>query len=198
MNIGLTGGIACGKSTVSAMLVRRGAILIDADRIAREVVEPGSPVLAEVAAHFGQDILLPDGSLHRKKLGEYVFRSEEARRKLESLLHPSIRSLMKERMEASERDFPDKLVVVDVPLLYESGLEGMFSHVMVVYVPREVQLKRLMARDTLTVEQAEARLEAQWPIERKKELADILIDNSGAIEETDKQVELYMLNRGLL
>ncbi|MVO98438.1 dephospho-CoA kinase [Paenibacillus lutrae] len=198
MNIGLTGGIACGKSTVSAMLVRRGAVLIDADQIAREVVEPGSPVLAEVAAHFGQDILLPDGSLHRKKLGEYVFRSEEARKKLESFLHPSIRRLMKERMEASERDFPDKLVVVDVPLLYESGLEGMFSHVMVVYVPREVQLKRLMVRDTLTEEQAEARLEAQWPIERKKELADILIDNSGAFEETEKQVELYMLNRGLL
>ncbi|MFS0837501.1 dephospho-CoA kinase [Paenibacillus sp. 1P03SA] len=197
MNIGLTGGIACGKSTVSAMLVRRGAILIDADRIAREVVEPGSPVLAQVAARFGQDILLPDGSLHRKKLGETVFGNEEARKALEELLHPSIRALMKERMAASEREFPDKLVVVDVPLLYESGLQSMFSFVMVVYVPREVQLRRLMERDGLTLEQAETRLAAQWPIERKKELADICIDNSGTLEQTERLVERFWLQRGL-
>ncbi|MEC0248992.1 dephospho-CoA kinase [Paenibacillus chitinolyticus] len=197
MNIGLTGGIACGKSTVSAMLVRRGAILIDADRIAREVVEPGSPVLAQVAAHFGQDMLLPDGSLHRKRLGETVFGNEEARKALEDLLHPSIRALMKERMAAAERDFPDKLVVVDVPLLYESGLQSMFSSVMVVYVPRETQLRRLMERDGLNAEQAESRLAAQWPIERKKELADICIDNSGTLEQTERLVELFWLQRGL-
>ncbi|MEY9092661.1 dephospho-CoA kinase [Paenibacillus sp. RC84] len=197
MNIGLTGGIACGKSTVSAMLVRRGAILIDADRIAREVVEPGSPVLAQVAAHFGQDMLLPDGSLHRKRLGETVFGNEEARKALEDLLHPSIRALMKERMAAAEREFPDKLVVVDVPLLYESGLQSMFSSVMVVYVPREVQLRRLMERDGLNAEQAESRLAAQWPIERKKELADSCIDNSGTLEQTERLVERFWLQRGL-
>ncbi|MCY9591959.1 dephospho-CoA kinase [Paenibacillus chitinolyticus] len=197
MNIGLTGGIACGKSTVSAMLVRRGAILIDADRIAREVVEPGSPVLAQVAAHFGQDMLLPDGSLHRKKLGKTVFGNEEARKALEDLLHPSIRALMKERMAAAEREFPDKLVVVDVPLLYESGLQSMFSSVMVVYVPREVQLRRLMERDGLNAEQAESRLAAQWPIERKKELADSCIDNSGTLEQTEQFVERFWLQRGL-
>ncbi|MGX4584265.1 dephospho-CoA kinase [Paenibacillus chitinolyticus] len=197
MNIGLTGGIACGKSTVSAMLVRRGAILIDADRIAREVVEPGSPVLAQVAAHFGQDMLLPDGSLHRKKLGETVFGNEEARKALEDLLHPSIRALMKERMAAAEREFPDKLVVVDVPLLYESGLQSMFSSVMVVYVPREVQLRRLMERDGLNAEQAESRLAAQWPIGRKKELADSCIDNSGTLEQTEQLVERFWLQRGL-
>jgi len=197
MNIGLTGGIACGKSTVSAMLVRRGAFLIDADRIAREVVEPGSPVLAQVAAHFGQDMLLPDGSLHRKKLGETVFGNEEARKALEDLLHPSIRALMKERMAAAEREFPDKLVVVDVPLLYESGLQSMFSSVMVVYVPRDVQLRRLMERDGLNAEQAESRLAAQWPIERKKELADSCIDNSGTLEQTEQLVERFWLQRGL-
>ncbi|SEG68563.1 dephospho-CoA kinase [Paenibacillus sp. UNC499MF] len=197
MNIGLTGGIACGKSTVSAMLVRRGAILIDADQIAREVVEPGSPVLAQVAARFGQDMLLPDGSLHRKKLGETVFGNEEARKALEDLLHPSIRALMKERMAASEHEFPDKLVVVDVPLLYESGLQSMFSSVMVVYVPREVQLRRLMERDGLTSEQGESRLAAQWPVERKKELADICIDNSGTLEQTERLVERFWLQRGL-
>lgn len=115
MNIGLTGGIACGKSTVSAMLVSRGALLVDADTIARDVVEPGSPVLEQVAAHFGQAVLQADGSLHRKKLGEIIFGNTEARKQLESILHPPIRSQMREQMDAYERQFPGKLVVVDVP-----------------------------------------------------------------------------------
>jgi len=197
MNIGLTGGIACGKSTVSAMLVRRGAILIDADQIAREVVEPGSPVLARVAERFGQDILLPDGRLHRKKLGERIFGDDAARKDLESLLHPPIRAVMKERMRENESHYPDKLVVVDVPLLYESGLEWMFEQVLVVYVPRELQLKRLMARDGLTTEQAERRLQAQMPIERKRDKADVVIDNSGTPAETERQVDLFWRQKGL-
>jgi dephospho-CoA kinase len=197
MNIGLTGGIACGKSTVSAMLVRRGAILIDADQIAREVVEPGSPVLARVAERFGQDILLPDGRLHRKKLGERIFGDDAARKDLESLLHPPIRAIMKERMRENESHYPDKLVVVDVPLLYESGLEWMFEQVLVVYVPRELQLKRLMARDGLTTEQAERRLQAQMPIERKRDKADVVIDNSGTPAETERQVDLFWRQKGL-
>jgi dephospho-CoA kinase len=197
MNIGLTGGIACGKSTVSAMLVRRGAILIDADQIAREVVEPGSPVLARVAERFGQDILLPDGRLHRKKLGERIFGDDAARKDLESLLHPPIRAIMKERMRENESHYPDKLVVVDVPLLYESGLEWMFEQVLVVYVPRELQLKRLIARDGLTTEQAERRLQAQMPIERKRDKADVVIDNSGTPAETERQVDLFWRQKGL-
>jgi dephospho-CoA kinase len=197
MNIGLTGGIACGKSTVSAMLASRGAILIDADRIAREVVEPGSPALSQVAERFGQAVIQADGSLDRKKLGELVFTDSAARKDLENLLHPSIRALMRERMELSEKLHPGKLVVVDVPLLYESGLQHMFSQVMVVYVPREVQLERLINRDGLTREQAEKRLQAQMPIELKKEQADFVVDNQGSLGETEQLVDEFWARKGL-
>ncbi|MFK7697098.1 dephospho-CoA kinase [Paenibacillus sp. HJGM_3] len=197
MNIGLTGGIACGKSTVSAMLVKRGANLVDADRIAREVVLPGSPVLAQVAERFGQAILNEDGSLNRKKLGERIFGDETARRDLEGLLHPPIRATMREQLAQFERLQPDKLVVVDVPLLYESNLASMFEEVMLVYVPREVQLARLMARDSLTAEQAERRLAAQLPIEQKRQWADIVIDNSGTLEATERQLDQFWSRKGL-
>lgn len=198
MNIGLTGGIACGKSTVSSMLVRRGALLVDADQIAREVVEPGTPVLASVIERFGADLLLPDGSLHRKKLGERIFGDQEARKALEGLLHPPIRATMRARMEAYAASDPDKLVVVDVPLLYESNLQGMFEQVMVVYIPRELQLQRLMGRDKLTQEQAEKRLASQMPIEEKRALADYVIDNSGSLEDTERQLDKFWTERGLL
>lgn len=197
MNIGLTGGIACGKSTVASMLVRRGAILIDADQIAREVVLPGSPVLARVAEHFGQAVLLEDGSLNRKRLGEIVFNDPAAREQLNGILHPPIRAIMKERMRENETLHPDKLVVVDVPLLYESKLESMFDEVLVVYVPREVQLKRLMERDRLSLEQAEQRLRAQLPIELKKQRADYVIDNQGSLQETERQVDAFCRRKGL-
>lgn len=197
MNIGLTGGIACGKSTVSSMLVRRGAILVDADRIAREVVDPGSPVLARVAEHFGHQILHPDGSLHRQKLGELIFGHDQARKELEELLHPPIRSVMRERMAEAQLDHPDKLVVVDVPLLFESGLEAMFQEVMVIYIPRGLQLQRLMERDKLTQEQAEKRLNSQMSIELKKDKADIVINNSGTLKETEEQVEQFWRGKGL-
>ncbi|MCD1258953.1 dephospho-CoA kinase [Paenibacillus athensensis] len=197
MNIGLTGGIACGKSTVSAMLAGRGAALVDADRIAREVVEPGSPVLNRVASRFGQAVLLQDGSLDRKALGRIVFGDEAARKELEALLHPPIRALMRERMEAFEREQPHRLVVVDVPLLFESGLASMFEEVLLVYVPREVQLERLIRRDGLEPAEALKRLEAQLPIDAKRELADNIIDNSGTVEETERQVALFWQRKGL-
>jgi dephospho-CoA kinase len=197
MNIGLTGGIACGKSTVGAMLVRRGAILVDADQIAREVVEPGSPTLTKVAEHFGQAVLQEDGSLNRKMLGEIVFADAIARKQLEGMLHPSIRALMRERMEISEKLYPERLVVVDVPLLYESGLQAMFTEVMVVYVPREVQLDRLIHRDQVTLQQAEKRLQAQMSIELKKEQADIVIDNRGTLDETEHLVSEFWSRKGL-
>ncbi|MFD0698675.1 dephospho-CoA kinase [Paenibacillus sp. GCM10027628] len=197
MNIGLTGGIACGKSTVSAMLVSRGAILVDADQLARDVVEPGSPVLERVAGHFGQAVLHPDGSLNRKKLGEIVFADASARKQLENLLHPPIRALMRAQMETAEREHPEKLVVVDVPLLYESGLVAMFQEVMVVYVPRDVQLARLIQRDGLTEVSAQERLAAQMSIEEKRELADIVIDNSGTREETSLLIDQFWIRKGL-
>lgn len=191
MNIGLTGGIACGKSTVAAMLAERGALLIDADRIAREVVLPGSPGLAQVAERFGPNVLLPDGSLNRKALGEIVFRDEASRKALEAILHPRIRALMRERMAAAARLAPDKPVVVDVPLLFESKLQPMFDETLLVYIPRELQLVRLQKRDGLTPEQAESRLAAQMPIEEKRLLADTVIDNSGTIAETERQVDEF-------
>lgn len=198
MNIGLTGGIACGKSTVAAMLAARGAILVDADAIAREVVEPGSPALGEIAVRFGQDVINEDGSLHRKRLGEIVFADPNAKRDLEQILHPRIRQIMMGRMRENESRYPDKLVVVDVPLLYESKLESWFSEVMVVYVPREIQLTRLIQRDGLTTELAERRLSAQLPIDEKKARADYVIDNQGSLSATEEQVETFLRGKGLL
>ncbi|WP_135555277.1 dephospho-CoA kinase [Paenibacillus cymbidii] len=197
MNIGLTGGIACGKSTVADSLVRRGALLIDADRIAREVVVPGSPALALVARRFGQAVIAEDGTLSRKKLGDIIFADASARKDLEAILHPAIRREMIARMEQAERERPERLVVVDVPLLYESGLTAMFDEVMVVYVPEQMQLQRLMARDGTSEETARLRIAAQLPIERKKEQADVVIDNSGTLAETELQLDTFWRRKGL-
>lgn len=198
MNIGLTGGIATGKSSVSAYLASKGALLIDADVIAREVMLPGHPVLAAVVQRFGQAILNEDGTLDRKKLGNIVFQHPEERKALEAITHPAIRKEMRERAAAYELNHPDKLVVSDIPLLYESGLEEGFTEVMVVYVPRAVQLERLMSRDQMTRADAEARIAAQMDIERKKERADIVIDNSGSWALTEKQLESFLTYKGLL
>ncbi len=190
MNIGLTGGIATGKSTVSSMLTRKGALLVDADVIAREVMLPGHPVLAEVTAHFGQHILLEDGTLNRKKLGEIIFRDPEQREALNRITHPAIRREIRERTEAYERDYPDRLVVADIPLLLEAREQYSFlQQIVVVYVPRVLQIRRLMQRDALTEGQAAARLGSQMDIEAKKKLADIVIDNSGTLDETKQQVD---------
>lgn len=197
MNIGLTGGIATGKSTVANLLTERGAVLIDLDLIAREVVEPGQPALARIAERFGQAVLREDGTLDRKKLGSIVFADEGQRKALEAILHPEIRSVMKERMALHESRDPNKLVVVDVPLLFESKLESYFEQIMLVYVPRGDQLKRLMKRDGLTTEEAERRLAAQMSIEDKRGRADIVIDNSGGIDRTREQIERWLRDRGL-
>lgn len=197
MIIGLTGGIACGKSTVANMLVKRGAQLVDADAIAREIVLPGSPVLAEVARQFGDDIIDENGELNRKKLGSIIFNDAEAKRALESIMHPKIRKIIIERMNVLEQENPQGLVVVDIPLLYESKYDAIFEEIMVVYIPRELQLQRLMQRDGIGQAAAEARLQAQLPIEEKKARADIVIDNCGTLEETEKQVSQYWYGKGL-
>ncbi|GAV13411.1 dephospho-CoA kinase [Paenibacillus alvei] len=197
MNIGLTGGIASGKSTVSRLLVERGALLVDADKIAREVVLPGSPVLEQIAVHFGSDMLLADGTLNRKRLGEVVFADETSRKALESITHPAIRKEIQRQMHQYETDYPERLVVVDIPLLYESGLSEMFDSILVVYVPKSVQLQRLMERDGWSEREAEQRLNAQWSMEKKRELADIIIDNSGSLEDTIKQLDHFWSEKGL-
>ncbi|WP_427052464.1 dephospho-CoA kinase [Paenibacillus sp. TC-CSREp1] len=198
MNIGLTGGIATGKSSVSAYLASKGALLIDADVIAREVMMPGHPVLAAAVQRFGQAILNEDGTLDRKKLGSIVFQHPEERKALEAITHPAIRKEMRERAAAYEMQHPDKLIVSDIPLLYESGLEDGFEEIMVVYVPREVQLERLMSRDQMTQADAEARIAAQMDIELKKERANIVIDNSGSWAQTEKQLQAFLTRKGLL
>lgn len=197
MNIGLTGGIASGKSSVSELLVSLGAILIDADQIAREVMLPGHPVLAAVAKQFGQGVLLEDGTLNRKKLGELVFNHPEQLQALNDITHPAIRQEMKDRKLKYEEQFPDRLIVSDIPLLYESGLENGYEQIMLVYVPREVQIERLMKRDGMDKSQAIRRLEAQMDIEEKKQRADIIIDNSGDFEETKKQILAFWHHKGL-
>jgi dephospho-CoA kinase len=199
MIIGLTGGIATGKSTVSSLLVRRGAHLVDADQIAREVVEPGSPVLNKVAERFGQAVLLDDGSLNRKELGAIVFNDASARKDLEALLHPPIRALIKKRMNSYDKQDPEGLTVVDIPLLYESRLDVIldFSEIMVVYVPVSIQLERLSSRDNLTEDEARKRLAAQMDIEDKKRRADIVIDNSGTLQQTEEQLDEFWRRKGL-
>ncbi|WP_309121404.1 dephospho-CoA kinase [Paenibacillus sp.] len=197
MNVGLTGGIACGKSRVSRMLEARGAAIVDADRIAREVVLPGRPALLDIRETFGEDVIAPDGTLDRKRLGSIVFGDESARRKLEAITHPRIRAEMARQMSEWNEKEPDRLVVADIPLLYESGLDKLyaFEDVLVVYVPREVQLERLMARDGMSREDAERRIDAQMPIEEKRKRADVVIDNSGSLAETERQVEAYVAGK---
>jgi len=153
--------------------------------------------LAQIVERFGQAVLHEDGTLNRKKLGEIVFADEAKRKALEAITHPAIRAVMRERMDKLQREAPNRLVVVDVPLLYESGLQSLFEEVMVVYVPRSVQLERLMKRDGLSKADAERRLNAQMDIEEKKRLADIVIDNSGSLEDTALQLERFRKAKGL-
>ncbi|MNI05551.1 Dephospho-CoA kinase [compost metagenome] len=197
MNLGLTGGIASGKSTVAQMLVNRGAALIDADVIAREIMEPGHPVLHSVVERFGKDVLKEDGTLDRKKLGSIVFSDPAQRKALEAITHPAIRSEMREVMNRLENENPKRLVIADIPLLYESGLENLYDEILVVYVPREVQRDRLMKRDGLNWSEAEARLNAQMDIELKKQKADFVIDNSIGINETERQIDEFWRKKEL-
>ncbi|WNC16256.1 dephospho-CoA kinase [Brevibacillus brevis] len=188
MILGLTGGIATGKSTVTGMLRERGIPVIDADQIAREVVEPGKPAYEAIVRHFGRDILLEDGEINRKKLGEIVFSDEAERQKLNAIVHPEVRRVMREEAEAAEANGAD-IVFMDIPLLFESKLQYMVEKIVLVYAPADMQLARMMERDELEEEQAHKRLKAQFPIDQKKKDADFLIDNSTTREETERQVE---------
>jgi dephospho-CoA kinase len=194
--IGLTGGIATGKSTVARMLVERGALLVDADQIAREVVQPGSTLLAEIAHVFAVDeqlnILNSDGTLDRKKLGEYIFDHADAKQKLEALIHPAIRNQILSQMNALATQHPESLVIVDIPLLFESKYDRIFDQVIVVYVPREVQIQRLMERDGLSEEQAQQRIFAQMSIEEKRQLATVVIDNRADLAHTEQQIDQFL------
>jgi len=185
LRVGLTGGIGAGKSEVSARLAAQGAVVIDADAIAREVVEPGTEGLAEVVEAFGPEVLLPDGTLDRPRLGEIVFAEPELRGKLNEIVHPRVGA----RMAELEREAgPASIVVHDVPLIAESGRTDAYDLVVVVDVPPRVQLDRLVRRRGMTREQAEARMAAQAGREQRLAIADIVIDNSGSLAELDRQV----------
>ncbi len=177
MWIGLTGGIASGKSSVARELRRQGFAVVDADELARRAVLPGSPALTEIASTFGPDFVKPDQGLDRKKLADLVFAEPEQLRKLEAILHPRIRELMQAerlRLQASGQ----RLAFYDVPLLFEKNLENDFDTVLVVVCPEPEQLRRLMVRDSLTVEQARLRLKNQLPLAEKARRAQFVIDNS--------------------
>jgi dephospho-CoA kinase len=189
MRIGLTGGIACGKSTVSAMLTELGAQIVDADRVAREVVLPGEPALQAIVEKFGQAVLNEDGTLNRQALGSLVFGQADRLRELEAITHPAIRQRMRAQMDEAERHEADAIIIADIPLLYETEQQTSYEGVVVVYVPHKVQRERLMNRNSLSVEEAERRIGLQMDIERKRSMADWVIYNSGTLEETRKQVQ---------
>jgi dephospho-CoA kinase len=185
--LGLTGGIGSGKSTVATMFSDLGAEVIDADRLARDIVEPGQPALDEIAAAFGREILQPDGRLNRSKLAGIIFADPAARARLDAITHPPIQRLMAEAV-AARRDRPGVLVL-DIPLLFENDRRGLVESVVVVWIHSATQLRRLVERDGLSEQQARQRIAAQIPLDEKRDRADHVIDNSGSLQSTRRQVE---------
>ena len=191
--LGLTGGIATGKSTVSRYFSDKGYAVVDADVVARRVVEPGTEGLANIVAHFGTEIIQKDGTLNREKLGAMIFADAKKRETLNSLLSDLIRrAIMADTATLVNANQP--LIVLDIPLLYEAGYETHCDAVMVVYTTEEVQRKRLMGRNNLSEEEALNRIASQEPIEAKKNRADIVIDNNGTLNDTYEQVETWLKN----
>ncbi len=188
--IGLTGGIATGKSTVDRMLEAHGATVIDADELAREAVRPGEATLERVIERFGEDVSAADGSLDRGRLGKIVFADSDARHDLERITHPRIIELTQERI-AGALAGAAPLVVVDIPLLFENAREGMFDGVLLVYAPPDVQVRRLRERNDLDETAARQRLAAQLPIDEKRARATWIIDNSGEDDATQRQVDAW-------
>ena len=193
--LGLSGGIGSGKSTVTRILTELGATTIDADALVHEMQAAGQPMLVEIAAAFGDDVIAADGSLDREKLGSIVFRDEEARARLGQIVHPPVIAEMMRRAKAAV-SAGDALVVLDIPLLFEGRVSGrgsgaimVFDATLCVWVNRDVQVERTMARDDCDAAEAERRIAAQLPIDEKREMADYVIDNSGSLEETRAQVE---------
>lgn len=181
--IGLTGGIATGKSTVACFLEERGAVVIDADSLSRQAVTPGNKALERIVALFGAEMLLPDGSLDRKRLGRLVFADTDKRRQLEEIVHPEIRRLAEERIAALAAE-GHRVVFYMAPLLIESGAAERVDEIWVVTVRADVQRERLMARDGIGREEAERIIASQMPLAEKELYGSIVIDNSGTQERT--------------
>ena len=185
--IGLTGGIATGKSTVSATLENAGAVIIDADRIARKVVKKNLPAYRQIVDTFGESVLLPDGEINRTALGNLIFNDPHKKQLLNAIVHPHVRKETNRQLKHIENNNPNALVILDIPLLFEAGMHKDLSEVIIVYAPEHIQIKRLMERDHISQEDALSRIRSQMPVEEKKSLATRVIDNSGTLEHTRKQ-----------
>jgi len=180
---GLTGGIATGKSTVSKMLASMGANIIDADRIAFDVVTKDKPAWRKIIDNFGENILYPDGEIDRKKLGDIIFNSQEKKLMLNSIVHPEVFSEMA-RMVKELSNNPSAIIILDVPLLIESGMNKGIKDVLLVYTPESIQLARLMQRDGINKKAAMSKIRSQMPIDKKLEYATFIIDNSSSLDMT--------------
>lgn len=191
--IGLTGSIASGKSTVSQMFDEFTIPVIDADKIAKQVVEPGEKAYEQVVEAFGDKILQEDGSLDRKALGAIIFDNEEKRKTLNEIVHPAVREKMLSQRDHLVKE-GERAVVLDIPLLYESKLTHFVEKVIVVYVDEEIQRKRLVERDESSVEDAQMRINAQIPVSEKAEMADAVIDNNGSKENSFEQLTTILRN----
>jgi dephospho-CoA kinase len=196
--VGLTGGIGSGKSTVAALFEKLGAAVIDADAIVHELQAKGQPLVDEIAAEFGAEVLGEDGSLDREALGAIVFRDPEARQRLNRLVHPLVGAEFARRLHAAQQAGAE-LIVLDIPLLFEGRAAGRggaaamhLDATVLVWVPRQTQIERQVARDGYGIDEAERRVAAQMPLDDKRALADHVVDNSGSLQETERQVrELY-------
>ena len=189
---GLTGGIASGKSTVSAFLSDAGAKIVDADNIAREAVDRGKPAWEAIAAHFGREVLLADGRIDRKRLGDIVFNDPRQKERLDAIVHPEVMAEVARQLQQVRDQSPEAVVILDVPLLIETRMHEGMAEIIVVYIPETLQVARLMKRDGLGRKDALARIRSQMPIEEKKAYATLLIDNSGSLQVTEKQcLEIY-------
>jgi len=190
--VGLTGGIASGKSTVSRLFQSAGAVIIDADVVAHQVVAPGMPAWHAIKSVFGERVVRPDGTLDRPLLADLVFKDERLRGQLEGIIHPQVRDIMDREVSRLIEEQFKGLIIKDIPLLFEAGMVGGLAEIIVVFVPAEVQLKRLMERDGIGSDAARRRINSQIPIEEKRRRATLVIDNSGEISQTESQVlEIY-------
>ena len=185
--VGLTGGIGSGKSTVARMLEKRGAVVFDADVLARAVVEPGTPGHAAVIERFGANVLAPGGELDREALASIVFADPAARRDLEAIVHPEVRRLFAEGSEAYLET--DRVVVFSAPLLVETGMHTAFDVLVVVSATTATQVERLMRERGMSEASIRARIDAQAPLEDKAEVADFLVDNEGTLDELEQQID---------
>jgi dephospho-CoA kinase len=190
LKVGLTGGIACGKSTVAQMLAHKGALLIDADQIARETVKPGEPAWEEIVAWLGRDILTPDGNLDRRKIANLVFNNKHDLQKLNKIVHPRVMELFYVRSRELEKRYPQKIQIWDIPLLFEAGEQDSVDFIVVVASRAENQIKRLMERDGLSREEALNRINSQQDLQAKISAADFVIYNDDTKEFLKNQVDL--------